>query len=173
MRCACRGGRPPGPGHGDTELENRTGSRITGSPPLSAIGWLPEAVAHCADQFAAAGIAGQLPEEAAAEALALGVVHLAADGAGRVVAPPVAAAVCIGRAGHAAVGRALALEHLVVLDALLVGAGRRPGGGAARRALGDAGPAAAVEADAQQQLAGGAALALELLDGGVGVEALL
>src|SRR6266536_359610 len=173
MRCACRGGRPPGPGHGDTELENRTGSRITGSPPLSAIGWLPEAVAHCADQFAAAGIAGQLPEEAAAEALALGVVHLAADGAGRVVAPPVAAALGVGGARDGAGGRALALEHLVVLDALLVGAGRGAGGGAARRALGDAGPAPAVEADAQQQLAARHSLADQFLDGGVGVEALL
>ena len=44
---------------------------------------------------------------------------------------------------------------------------------AAGRRLGDAGPAAAVEADAEQQLRGRDAEALELRDGRVGVEALL
>src|SRR5256885_14951942 len=43
------------------------------------------------DQFAAAGVTGQLPEERATEALAPGEAHLAGDRARGVVAPPLAA----------------------------------------------------------------------------------
>src|SRR5262249_43514202 len=130
------------------------------------------AVAHRGDQLAVAGVTGQLPEEGAAEPLAAHVAHLPADGARRVVAPPVVAAEGERRAGDGAVGRAAVLEHLVVLDALLERAGRGAGRAATGRALRDGGPAAAVEPDAQQQLAGRDALALELLDGRVGVEPL-
>src|SRR5256885_9968189 len=45
--------------------------------------------------------------------------HLAGDRAGRVVAPPLAALEAVRGTGDRAVGRALALEHLVVVDALL------------------------------------------------------
>src|SRR5690349_989869 len=115
---------------------------------------LPDAVAHRGDELAAGGVAGELPHEGAAEALRLGVARLAGDGGRGVVAPPVAAAPGVCRTADGAGGRARVLEDLVVLDAGLVRAGRRASRGAPGRVLGDAGPAAAVEADAEQDLAG-------------------
>src|SRR5256885_17181834 len=79
--------------------------------------------------------------------------HLAGDGAGRVVAPPLVALEAVRGTGDRAVGRALALEHLVVVDALPVRARCRTAGLPAGRLLGPPGPAPAVEADADQQLA--------------------
>src|SRR5690606_34499414 len=61
-------------------------------------------------------------------------------------------------------GGAARLEHLVVVDSLFVLAGGGPAGTAAGRALRDAGPAAAVEADAEQQLARRDTLAPQLRD---------
>src|SRR2546423_6227867 len=79
------------------------------------------------DQLAVGGVAGQLPEERAAQALALRVAHLAGDRGRGVVAPPLAALEAEGGTGDRAVARALGLEHLVVLDALLPRAGGRAG----------------------------------------------
>src|SRR5690606_37257855 len=88
-----------------------------------------------------------------------------------VIGPPVVAAVGVRRARDGAGGRAAVLEDLVVLDARLIGAGGRSGGRAAGGGLGDTGPAAAVEADAEQQLARRDALRLQLGDRGGRVEA--
>src|SRR3954454_3273221 len=136
------------------------------------VGWGgSKIVLHGGDQLTVAGVAGELPEEGARETLVLHVRHLPGDRRRGVVAPPVAAAVGVRRPADRAGGRAAVLEDLVVLDARLVGAGRRAGGRAAGRRLGDPGPAAAVEADAQQDLVGRHALALQFLDRRVRVEA--
>src|SRR5689334_2350726 len=79
-----------------------------------------------------------------------------------VVAPPLAALEAVRGTGDCAVGRAPTLDDLVVLDALLVGAGRRAGRGAAGCLLRDPGPTAAVEPDTEQQFARWDALALQL-----------
>src|SRR4029078_3172741 len=121
-----------------------------------------------ADELTIGGVAGELPEERPAQPLGLGVGHLAADGGWGVVAPPLAAAERIRRPSHGPSGRAARLEHLVVLDALLVGAGRGTGRGPAGGRLGPPGPTPAVEADADQQLRRRHALALQLLDRRVG-----
>src|SRR5690606_3559000 len=121
-----------------------------------------ETVSEGGDQLAVRGVPAELPEEGARQALVPGVGCLAADGGRGVVAPPLVTALGVGGAGDGAVGRALVLEDLVVLDPGLVGAGRGAGGGPARRGLSDAGPPAAVEPDAQQQLARGHALGLQL-----------
>src|SRR5690606_18826787 len=100
------------------------------------------------------------------------VGHLSGDGLRGVVAPPVAATVRVRGAGDLAGDRAAILAVLVVLDALLVLSLRRAGGGSARLGLRHAGPATAVEPDAEQQLGGRDAQRLELLDRGGGAEAL-
>src|SRR4051794_21652898 len=115
----------------------RTGS---GGARLPRTCRLPQAAVDCGGQLAVRGVTAELPEEGAAQALALGPAHLAGDGGGGVVGPPVVAAVGVGRAGDGAGGRAAVLEDLVVLDAGLVGAGCRAGGRAAGGGLGDAGP---------------------------------
>src|SRR6266516_5670484 len=106
-----------------------------------------------ADQRAARGVTAQLPEEGATEPLALRVPHLAGDRAGCVEAPPLATVEAVGGAGDNPAGLAVLDDLLVVVDARLVQARRRAGRLAARLLLGHAGPAAAVETDAQQQLA--------------------
>lgn len=78
----------------------------------------------------------------------------------------------VRRTGHRARDGAAVLEDLVVLDAVLVRALRRAGRAAARLGPGDAGSAATVEADAEQQLLRRDAERLQLGDRGVGVEAL-
>src|SRR3954469_3851640 len=95
------------------------------------------------DELTVAGVAGELPEEGARETLVPHVRHLPGDRRRGVVTPPVVAAVGVRRAADRAGGRAAVLEDLVVLDARLVGAGRRAGGRAAGRGLADPGPAAA------------------------------
>src|SRR5690606_22568062 len=162
-----------GPG---TPWRDRRGSWVAlgipeGDRRRQGAAWLPEVAGHGGRQLAVGGVTAELPDERAAEALVLDVVHLPRDRRRGIVAPPVVAAVGVRRAGDGPGGRAARLEHLVVLDALLVGARCRAGGGAAGRALGDPGPAAAVEADAEQELVRGDALALQLLDGRVRVEA--
>src|ERR1700754_3484445 len=123
-----------------------------------------EVVLDCRNELTVAGVTGEFPEERPAQTLLLHVRHLPGDGRRRVVAPPVAAALGVRGAAHRAGRRAGVLEDLVVLDARLVGARWRSGGRASRGRLADAGPAAAVEADAEQHLAVRDALALELLD---------
>src|SRR6185503_3070952 len=101
---------------------------------------LIQPVAYRGHQLPVGRVAGQLPEEGPTEALGLRVRHLAADRARGVVPPPLAAALGVGGTGDGAGRRAPGLEHLVVLAALLVGTGSRPGRGAAGRGLADAGP---------------------------------
>ncbi len=117
--------------------EPRPAARGDGPRPCEQ-GLLQTAV-DGAHQFAVRGVTAELPEEGAAELLLLGPVHLGLDGGRGVVGPPVGAAVRVRGAGDGAGGRAAVPEDLVVLDARLVGAGRRAGRGAAGRGLGDAG----------------------------------
>src|SRR5690349_19001341 len=81
-----------------------------------------EPTPHGANQFAAGGVAAELPEERPAQTVLAGVAHLAADRGRRVVAPPLVAALGVRGARDGPVGRAPALDHLVVLDAGFVGA---------------------------------------------------
>src|SRR2546423_9548293 len=76
-----------------------------------------DVAADRADQLAVGGVTGQLPEERAAQALALGVAHLAGDRGRGVVAPPLAALEAVRGAGGRTVARALRLAQLVVLHA--------------------------------------------------------
>src|SRR4030095_13006341 len=89
---------------------------------------------------------------------------------GRVVAPPLAAALGVRRPARGSRRGATGLEHLVVLGARLVGARRGAGRRTAGSGLRDARPTLAVERDAQQELARRDAEALELGDRGRGVE---
>src|SRR5690606_40071081 len=104
------------------------------------------------DQLAVGGVAAQLPEERPGQALPVLVVHLVRDGGRGVVTPPLVTALGVGGAADGAGGGALGAEHLVVVDARLVRARGGPGRRTARRGLADPGPAAPVEADAEQQL---------------------
>src|SRR6266511_5127291 len=152
------------------ESLRKRGTRPAPGAPLPHSGVL-QVVPDRRDQLTVAGVPRELPEERSGEALLLHVGHLSGDGRRRVVAVPVVSALGVRRAADGAGRRAGVLEDLVVLDALLVGTRRRAGRRPAGAGLGDAGPAAAVEADAEQHLVGRYALALQLLDRRVGVEA--
>src|SRR5688572_15088894 len=123
------------------------------------------------DEGTTGGVAGQFPEEGAAQALCALVAHLAGNRARRVVAPPLRCAEGVGCAGYRAIRAAASSDDLVVLDACFIRARCCTAGGTTRCALAHACPAASIEADTNQQLAGGYTLALELLDGRISVEA--
>src|SRR5690606_37210296 len=119
------------------------------------------------DQAAAGVVAAELPEERAAQAARLHVLHLLAHHLRRVVAPEgVAVVLPAGARDRIGVDRAGPVpDHLEVLDAGLVGALRgRAALVQAVVAARHAGPAAAVEADAQVELGGGHAAVEERLD---------
>src|SRR2546423_1318359 len=111
-------GRPGHPARPGTSRSHATHCRkLPRAVPLPARA-LPlrlDVAADGVDQFAAAGVTGQLPEERAAEALAPGEAHLAGDGARGVVAPPLAALEAVRGTGDRAGGRGVAPEHLVVV----------------------------------------------------------
>src|ERR1044071_4232087 len=96
-------------------LRKRGTGLAAGAP--SSSGRSSEVAADGGDQFAVAGVAGELPEERARAALRLHVAHLPGDRRRGVVAPPVAAAVRVRRSTDGPGGRAAGLEDLVVLDA--------------------------------------------------------
>src|SRR5690606_37209561 len=126
-----------------------------------------QAVVDRVDQAAAGVVAAELPEERAAQAARLHVLHLLAHHLRRVVAPEgVAVVLPAGARDRIGVDRAgLVPDHLEVLDAGLVGALRgRAALVQAVVAAGHAGPAATVEADAQVELGGGHAAVEEGLD---------
>src|SRR4051794_10081261 len=131
---------------------------------------LAEPVLQCRDELTVRGVAAEFPEERTAQTLLLGVGHLSGDRGRSVVAPPFAAAAGVGGAADGSGGRAPGLQHLVVLDPGLIGAGGGPGRGSAGSVLGDAGPAPPVETDSQEQFAGRDSGALQLRDRGRGVE---
>src|SRR5215207_10167493 len=138
--------------------------------PAPCTGCRLQTVTHRGDQFPVGGVAAELPEEGAAEAVRPGVAHLPGDRVRGVVAPPLTAAESIRRARHGGRCRAAGLDHLVVLDALLVRAGRGAGRAAAWRGLADTWATSTVEADADEEFVRRDALAAQLAQGRVGVE---
>src|SRR5690348_5115947 len=88
--------------------EEMSFSQVKGGGGVVGRGGL-KTVLHRGDQLAVAGVAGELPEEGARETLVLHVRHIPGDGRRSVVAPPVAAAVGVGRAADRAGGRAAVL----------------------------------------------------------------
>src|SRR4051794_37524029 len=101
---------PPAYGGAAGRRERGTGND-PGAPP--SVRASLQVVADGGDELTVAGVAGELPEERAAQALLPDVGHLAGDGRRRVVAPPVAAALGVRGAADGAGRRAAVLEDLV------------------------------------------------------------